>query len=424
MPVTRLVAAALILAGSVLLAQDPPAGTPDPPTLESRCAAAGEKASATRGLPLRRPVEVKIVDRKKHSLDLVAETERSFGGSLETVEAFLAHLRMIPAKLRLKTAIALFVSQAVGASYADGVARVFDANVPESTLVHEMVHALQDQNFAMASANEQTSGVDAGIAFQALLEGDADFCEGVALHPDYLKDLDAHATRLHAESEAGEQRARDGAALTPPVFSRTQGFWYTRGEEFVLALYRKGGWAAVNRAWTAPPESTEQILHPEKYLAREHPVRLDTSDLEFSLLADGWAIRYSTTIGELLTEVWLEQRGPKPPDIGASFRAAAGWGGDRGILAEKGDARLGVWLSTWDSPEEAKEFAALAEKSLPAAEPDGDEEREVRQMPDGVHAVLRRGSDVLIVLGCPVDRLGLVEEKAWAAPHLVSIERK
>ncbi|MBI3098628.1 MAG: hypothetical protein HYY93_10360 [Planctomycetes bacterium] len=378
-----------------------------------------------RALPHRRPVRVKVVDRKEHALDLVAETERSFGGRLDEVEAFLARLGLIPAKLRLKPAIALFVNQAVGASYDRDTVRVFDANVSDSTLVHEMVHALQDQNFAMASANEQTPGVDAGIAFQALLEGDADFTEGLAMHPEYARDLEVHAKRLRAESEAAEARARQGAALTPAIFSRTQTFWYTRGEEFALALYRSGGWGAVNRAWGAPPESSEQVLHPEKYLAREHPVRIDTSELEASLIADGWAVRYATPVGELVTEIWLEQAGPRPVDVGATFKAAAGWGGDRGVLCERDGARFGLWLSTWDSEDEAREFVSLAERTLPAADgTDGDPDREVRLMPDGLHAVLRRGADVFILLGCPPERLAGIEEKAWAAPRTIGTRRK
>lgn len=411
----------LLLAAAALSAEEPA----DLAALEARCAAAGEKAAGVRGLTLRRKVDVRIVDPKEHAVRLIEETERAFGGELDDVEAFLARFGLTPKGLRLRTALMLFAEQAVGASFNKGVVSLFSTDVPEPLLVHEMTHALQDQNFAWDSQAEQASGLDGMIAFQALLEGDAELTERVFQRPEDLKDAEAAARRLRAESEQAEEQARQSATEFPAVFARTQSFWYTRGEEFVLALHRNGGWAAVNRAWGSPPDSTEQVLHPEKYLARERPVRLDTSGLEAELIADGWGIRYSSTAGELILEVWLEQRAPRPLDATACFRAAAGWGGDRAILAERGKTRLGIWVTTWDSVEDAKEFCLAARRNLRGDEVEEDsDDRTVRRASDGRHAVVRRGADVLVVLGCPKKTLPLVEREAWKSPHVVPVEKK
>jgi len=293
------------------------------------------------------------------------------------------------------------------------------------TLVHEMTHALQHQNFAASAQAEQASGLDAMLAFQALLEGDAEFTESVFLHPEDLKDPEACARRIRADTDAWEQQIRQSAMMTPMVLSRSQAFWYTRGQEFVHSLHRTGGWNAVNRAWGAPPASTEQVLHPGKYAAREYPVRLDTSGIEARLIADGWAIRYSTTAGELVLEIWLETRSPAPLDVDGCFKAAAGWGGDRAILAERGKTRLGVWVTTWDAPEDAAEFAAAAAKTLPPDKAATDSAgRAIHATADGRHAVLRRGRDVLVLLGCPEETLPGIEDEAWKVPHLDEVERK
>ena len=37
----------------------------------------------------------------------------------------------------------------------------------------------------------------------------------------------------------------------------------------------RGGWPALRAAWTRPPRSTEQVLHPEKYFAGEAPLAVD-----------------------------------------------------------------------------------------------------------------------------------------------------
>src|SRR5262245_55705802 len=56
---------------------------------------------------------------------------------------------------------ALFLYDDVKGSYAKGV------------LIHEMVHALQDQHFGLAKLHAATFGSDAELAMAALIEGDA-----------------------------------------------------------------------------------------------------------------------------------------------------------------------------------------------------------------------------------------------------------
>ncbi|MBI2920050.1 MAG: hypothetical protein HYY18_03075 [Planctomycetes bacterium] len=410
-----------LFASSRLDAQEMPEIT----KLEARAAKAGEHAAGFRELPLRRKVDVAILERDRHAELLVRETERAFGGDLDDVEAFLARFGFIPRKLKLRTALTVFAIQAVGASYDQGTIRLFDAEASDAQLVHEMTHALQDQNFAWDSQAEQASGLDAMIAFQSLVEGDAELVERSFVDPDSLKDADALARLLRWETEVEEAAARANVLTVPAVFSRSQTFWYTRGEEFVFELHRKGGWAAVNRAWGSPPETTEQVLHPEKYLAREHPVRLDTSGLEAALIADGWAIRYASTAGELLVEIWLEQRSPRPLDVAACFKAAAGWGGDRAILAERRKDRLGIWVTTWDTPEDAAEFFAAARRNLRGDDLGEDTaDRAVRDASDGRQAVARRGADVLLVLGSPGSTMGIVEREAWKSTQIVPVEKK
>jgi len=45
-------------------------------------------------------------------------------------------------------------------------------------------------------------------------------------------------------------------------------------------LYKQGGWDRVSKAFTELPQSTEQILHPEKYFDHEAPVKVRLSDYD------------------------------------------------------------------------------------------------------------------------------------------------
>ncbi len=45
-------------------------------------------------------------------------------------------------------------------------------------------------------------------------------------------------------------------------------FPYMKGVVFCAKLTNDGGWKAIDEAYRNLPQSTEQILHPEKFLAR------------------------------------------------------------------------------------------------------------------------------------------------------------
>jgi len=136
----------------------------------------------------------------------------------------------------------------------------------------------------------------------------------------------------------------------PPVFRETMLFGYLKGMVFVLHLTNEGEWASVDRAFKNPPVSTEQILHPEKYLNDvDAPVAIDLPELS-DVVGDDWNELGRNVLGELQISILLRKHwGP---------RAAAGWDGDRYAVFRGPDGQLGlVWFTTWDTAEDANEFA-------------------------------------------------------------------
>jgi hypothetical protein len=139
----------------------------------------------------------------------------------------------------------------------------------EVILAHEFVHALQDQHFYrhevddLAAANEGDWHLswDADLALRALVEGDATVAmrQYAAMSPDLREPWAAYRGE-GAESTDG--RLPDG-------LRKEYAFPYEAGAAFVEALVADGGWEAVNEAYSRPPTTTEQILHPDKYLAGE-----------------------------------------------------------------------------------------------------------------------------------------------------------
>src|SRR5688572_27602230 len=123
-----------------------------------------------------------------------------------------------------------------------------------------------------------------------------------------------------------------------------------------------------------PPLSTEQVLHPAKYLAGEKPVALRTP-VPPSL--KGCKQLYGNVIGELLFGILLREHGARK-DV--AERAAAGWGGDRLFVWAQSetpalDEVLLVDLSVWDSETDAVEAAEALEAALAAGTFDDSEGR-------------------------------------------------
>ena len=120
-----------------------------------------------------------------------------------------------------------------------------------------------------------------------------------------------------------------------------------------------GGWEAVDRAYSRLPDSTEQVLHPEKYEAREVPmeVPLDAGALA-SAMGSGWSGTPEDTLGEFQLSVWLRENGVKALPANA---AAAGWGGDRLAYLRGPDGAYALVLRTaWDTAADAAEFVDAA----------------------------------------------------------------
>lgn len=217
------------------------------------------------------------------------------------------------------------------------------------TYAHEVVHALQDQHFDLDAgelAREDLSD-DESLAITALIEGDASFSELLyllerpTLIEEFLNEIDA--TEF-------DSTTLDSA---PPLIYETLLFPYDEGYVFVEALYDEGGWEVVNAAFTDPPQSTEQILHPEKYLAREAPEVVEVADFTSSL-GDDWELFDENTFGEYQIRVILQQS--SIPDDQA-IDAAAGWGGDTYVVAGTDDVDAIHWVSTWETEEDALQFA-------------------------------------------------------------------
>ncbi len=227
------------------------------------------------------------------------------------------------------------------------------------TIAHEYTHALQDQHFDFARLGMDASfPTDRVLALHALIEGDATLLSGQWMQAhiglgDLLDIGQLLVASLQPVLPAG----------TPPLIGRTLLFPYLDGLTFATALHQAGGWAAIDAAYTRPPTSTAEILHPDRYVAGWTPTPVVAPDLG-TALGKGWTRTYLDTMGELTFQVWLSQA----MDGAAATQLASSWQGDQ-VASWTGSAGAWAiaWRSTWATAAAAGSVAASAGHLLAGA---------------------------------------------------------
>lgn len=221
---------------------------------------------------------------------------------------------------------------------------------------HEFTHVLQDQYYDLEAIgldeDFQAEQPDTALAALALIEGDAMLMtEGYQTwmmnqNPGMVFDMLGDALLVETE-----------ALLSAPDILRTElMFPYTVGRDFAYALFAEsGGWAGVNAAYSNLPQTTEQVLHPERYASAEPALAVTVAPLD-DVLGEGWREVWNRTLGEFYLREMLRQS----LDRAMASTAAAGWGGDQYRLYADDAAGTSVlaWQVAWDTPEDAAEFAA------------------------------------------------------------------
>jgi hypothetical protein len=219
---------------------------------------------------------------------------------------------------------------------------------------HELFHAIQDQVWGIERVRgPEDQLTDVVMARTALIEGDAVAAMLVhSMGPGVsLSDIPMVEQLL----ASGTSSPPPGAPEVPAMMWEQLVYPYTSGFSFVLALYRQGGWDAVNAVYTDPPDSTEQVLHPERYLERDAPVWVELGPLS------GGLDRYDDDIvGEFGLRAWLGQVLSGTVTRASIDRAAAGWDGDRLHCYAGGDAHdVCVLAMVFDSTAEASAMRRL-----------------------------------------------------------------
>jgi hypothetical protein len=217
------------------------------------------------------------------------------------------------------------------------------------TYAHEYAHALQDAAFGLDSLQIDELWLDdRALAHTALVEGDATVTMLAwmfrHLEPQELQDY-LFGTEVPDTSGIPSWMV---AQLSFPYIDGV--FW---AQSLAGVDPTSPDFAPIDAAYGDPPASTEQIVHVDKWEARETPQVVEVPDLA-AVLGEGWEVVEDTPIGEATIEMMLTHLGVS---AGVAEDAAAGWGGDRVMIAYGADGAFSVaWRLAWDSAADAAAF--------------------------------------------------------------------
>lgn len=252
---------------------------------------------------------------------------------------------------------------------------------------HEIAHGLQDMHFDLEKLQlpieHQT---DRETARTFLVEGDAQ-----AAYWSWVGGEQGLGAMADPVLDAMGNQALDLADMLPyPILVRQMQLPYADGAATVTRLVRQKGWDAVDALYADLPETSEQMLHVDKLLAREPaiPVEVDAGPVLAALPAHTQV--WHDTLGEADLLAMLAQTSASP----AARDAAAGWGGSH-LLALDHQTRpatfpVVVAALAWDSERDAREFESAFTQYL--------------QVQVGDRSTLRRRKDVTVfATGVPGD---------------------
>jgi hypothetical protein len=337
------------------------------PALEQQLTAIEAITSDVRGLDIITPVVRRFPNRN----DIVDYFTRLYHEELTDDLAyqetqFYVAFDLLPADVDLRAVYLAFLTSPSGvAGFYDTETKdmnvlLLSGGVPgdslpileQITYAHEFTHALQDQHFGLDRLGlDDMTNPDAVLAALSLVEGDATASMTLFMQEIAQENPMLLVGVLLQGFSAGAFTLPEDA---PEFIVTEQLFAYEAGMGFVNRLRVEGGWPLVDAAFSNPPVSTEQILHPAKYLENEIPQEVTLPDLTDSLGA-GWELLLNRPLGEFYLRSHLKTQLESAP----ANTAAAGWGGDVYHIYTNAESGERAWALriTWDTPEDAAEFA-------------------------------------------------------------------
>lgn len=334
---------------------------------QQETAAILKKLSAITGFTMAKPVDQKTMRRE----ELKAYFEERLKEVVKPEEIRIEELTLkkfgfVPRDFDLKSQTIDLMAEQAAAFYDYRKKKMVLLDSPdgdamaEMTLVHELAHALADQQVSLEKFLEKgKSSDDASMARTAVMEGQATYLMSEFMANKLgqsLKDTPMMVNMMSRMASAG------GSGF--PVFEKAPlymreslVFPYAKGMVFQHEVVMKSGQKGYREVFSRPPATTQEILHPARYFERVQPV---VPKLAAMAKLKGWKKQAEGTVGEFDMSILLKQYAEGTESLAERWR-----GGGYQLWEDRVGKRTVLIFSTaWENAGAAGEFFAAYRKIL------------------------------------------------------------
>ncbi len=279
--VVLLLAAITLAVPPTLWAQDKSATEAAPrPALFDQVQPMMKALSEITGWKVKRYVPSEILSKKDFATMVnegVEESEKS--EKVRAIELTLKMFGLTPWDYNFAQSSADLIEEQAAAFYDFEKKRLFvlestpDGLAQRVALVHELAHALADQQHSLEDYIDDADSDDEATARQAVVEGQANWLSFAYLSYTMTGVPEVPKLALDSLADAAGATGDEFPALSnAPLYMRESLiFPYSEGMRFQDAVYRELGPDAFERIYDEPPRSTHDIMHPEEYAANLKP---------------------------------------------------------------------------------------------------------------------------------------------------------
>jgi len=328
--------------------------------------------SKIRGLNFKHHITKKVTNQNEVRSIMLKELQDPDNMSkLDGEGKMLIKMGLLPKSFDYrKFLVDLYVEQIAGFYVPENktmyIADWMSVDMQPSILSHELTHALQDQYFDLTKIlKPDYNRSDVNMARTSVVEGEATMVMLEYMIKDYgfniyelpnFSMVQFQDMMPYASSEEAKL-----LATAPSVISDTMTFPYLYGTDFIMSFVKHYGWKQVGTIYSAMPQSSEQIMHPEKYMSnnKDLPVNVELNNIA-NALGVGWKHINTDVLGEYVYYIFLREFSDRSTATIASF----GWGGDQIQCFQNGSSTMIIMMSLWDTEKDGKEFFEAYNKAV------------------------------------------------------------
>ena len=311
--------------------------------------------AAISGFHIKRPVSFRLISRAEAGRYFAERIQQSIRPKqVRAEELTLKKFGFVPPDFDLSKETATLMTEQATAFYDYHTRQLYIADwtppaLRETALLHELAHALADQNVSIGHyLRSVQKDSEAASAREAVVEGQATLLAAQVAYKRHGTEKDASVAAAATEYPEFDR--------APLYFRETLLFPYLQGARFMREVFARDGRSAWRGVFEQPPQSTRQILQVQAYFDHEHSTNpalppKPAGAHKPKALVEG-------TLGALEHKILLEQYGSASTDL------AAAWRGGRFRLFEAEGHTMLLYASEWANDADAQHFFDAYEKVL------------------------------------------------------------